>query len=88
MADPEGAYDIHFHFDPVCPFAWLTSRWVVQVAAQREYSVDWRFISLRILNKNVDYDAQFPPEYEEGHTRGLRLLRVCAQARIGDGSAD
>ncbi len=74
-------YDIHFHFDPVCPFAWLTSRWVHEVASQRSYSVDWRFISLRILNKNVDYDAHFPPEYEEGHTRGLHLLRVCARAR-------
>ncbi len=74
-------YDIHFHFDPVCPFAWLTSRWVEEVAAQRSYSVDWRFISLRILNKDVDYDAHFPPEYEAGHSRGLHLLRVCAKAR-------
>ena len=63
-------YDIHFHFDPVCPFAWLTSRWVEQVSAQRDYRVDWRFISLRILNKHIDYDAHFPPEYEAGHTAG------------------
>ena len=43
-------YDLHFYFDPVCPFAWMTSKWVRMVAAQRDYSVDWRFISLRILN--------------------------------------
>ena len=43
-------YDLHFYFDPVCPFAWLTSKWVRMVAAQRDYRVDWRFISLRILN--------------------------------------
>lgn len=73
--------DIHFHFDPVCPFAWLTSRWVRSVARQRDYEVDWRFISLRLINSHVDYDAHFPPEYEQGHTAGLRMLRVCAAAR-------
>ena len=73
--------DLHFYFDPVCPFAWMTSKWVRQVAAQRDYDVDWRFISLRIVNASVDYDAHFPPEYEAGHTAGLRLLRVAARAR-------
>ena len=73
--------DLHFYFDPVCPFAWMTSKWVRQVAAQRDYDVDWRFISLRVLNAHVDYDAHFPPEYEAGHTAGLRLLRVAARAR-------
>jgi len=77
--------DIHFYFDPVCPFAWLTSSWVRKVMAQRDYTVDWRFISLRLLNANVDYDAQFPPEYEAGHTAGLRLLRVAARARAEHG---
>lgn len=74
-------YDLHFYFDPVCPFAWMTSKWVRIVAKQREYSVDWRFISLRILNENIDYDAHFPAEYEAGHTAGLRLLRVAARVR-------
>ena len=73
--------DLHFYFDPVCPFAWMTSKWVRQVAAQRDYEVDWRFISLRLLNAHVDYGAHFPPEYEAGHTAGLRLLRVAARAR-------
>ena len=73
--------DLHFYFDPVCPFAWMTSKWVRQVAAQRDYDVDWRFISLRVLNAHVDYDTHFPPEYEAGHTAGLRLLRVAARAR-------
>ncbi len=80
MSDPR-PLDLAFHFDPVCPFAWMTSRWVRQVAAQRDYAVDWRFISLRLLNRHVDYDAHFPPEYEAGHTAGLRLLRVAARVR-------
>ena len=73
--------DLAFHFDPVCPFAWMTSRWVRQVSAQRDHTVDWRFISLRLLNAHIDYDAHFPPEYEAGHTAGLRLLRVAARVR-------
>ena len=73
--------DLHFYFDPVCPFAWMTSKWVRRVAAQRDYDVDWRFISLRVVNADVDYAAYFPPEYEAGHTAGLRLLRVAARAR-------
>ena len=77
--------DLHFYFDPVCPFAWMTSKWVRMVAAQREYSVDWRFISLRILNAHIDYASHFPPEYEAGHTAGLRLLRVCARVRSEHG---
>jgi 2-hydroxychromene-2-carboxylate isomerase len=77
--------DLHFYFDPVCPFAWITSKWVRSVAAQREYTIEWRFISLRLLNAKVDYDAQFPSEYEAGHTAGLRLLRVAARVRAEHG---
>ena len=78
-SDP--SYDIEFFWDPVCPFAWITSRWVEQVAAQQEYSVDWRFISLRLINKDKDYATDFPPDYEVGHTAGLRMLRVAAAIR-------
>ena len=80
-------YDLHFYFDPVCPFAWMTSRWVRMVAAQRDYRVDWRFISLRILNANVDYATHFPEHYEDEHTAGLRLLRVFARVRSDHGRA-
>lgn len=77
--------DLHFYFDPVCPFAWITSKWVRMVAEQRDYRVDWRFISLRILNADVDYAAHFPEHYEQGHTAGLRLLRVAARVRAEHG---
>ena len=75
------AYDIEFFWDPICPFAWITSRWVAKVAAQRDYRVDWRFISLRLINKHKDYATEFPPGYDEGHTAGLRMLRVAAAVR-------
>ncbi len=74
-------YDIEFFWDPVCPFAWITSRWIEKVSAQTSYKVDWRFISLRILNKDKDYATEFPPDYERGHTAGLRMLRVAAKIR-------
>ncbi|WP_298254630.1 hypothetical protein [uncultured Arthrobacter sp.] len=78
--------DIRFYFDPVCPFAWMTSKWVRMVAQQREYSVEWRFISLRLLNSHIDYGAHFPAGYETGHTAGLRLLRVAARTRDEHGT--
>jgi hypothetical protein len=78
-SDP--AYDIEFFWDPVCPFAWITSRWVAKVAARRDFAVDWRFISLRLLNKHKDYATEFPPGYEAGHDAGLRMLRVAAAVR-------
>ena len=74
-------YDVEFFWDPVCPFAWITSRWVVKVCAQTGYKVDWRFIALRLLNKHKDYATDFPPNYERGHTAGLRMLRVAAKVR-------
>lgn len=79
--------DLRFYFDPVCPFAWMTAQWVRRVVAAREYRVDWRFISLRLLNASVDYARHFPPEYEAGHTAGLRMLRVAARARAEHGPA-
>jgi hypothetical protein len=63
--------DINFYFDPLCPFAWMTSKGVRQVAAQRDCTVDWRFISLRLIQADVDYDSRFPA----GYTAGPRLLR-------------
>ena len=74
-------YDIEFFWDPVCPFAWITSRWIEKVSAQTNYEVDWRFISLRLLNKEKDYATEFPPNYEHFHGSGLRMLRVAAKVR-------
>jgi hypothetical protein len=73
--------DVEFFWDPVCPWAWITSRWVVNVAAVRPLDVDWRFICLRMVNDSKDYDTDFPPAYQRGHLRGLELLRVAAAVR-------
>jgi hypothetical protein len=63
----------------------MTSKWVRQVMAQRDYRVEWRLISLRLVNEHLDYAAHFPPEYEAGHDAGLRMLRVAARARAEHG---
>ena len=81
----ESPADVDFYFDPVCPFAWMASRWVEEVVSLREYEVDWRFISLRIVNRDVDYETRFPAGYEDGHTAGLRMLRVAARTRLEHG---
>ena len=51
---------VEFYWDPVCPFAWITSRWIAKVELQLELEVEWRFISLRFLNEAKDYDKDFP----------------------------
>ena len=80
------AADIEFFWDPICPFAWVTSRWVQDVADQRDYEIEWRFICLRLLNEERDYDTEFPPDYIRFHTTGQQLLRVAASAREAHGA--
>ena len=83
---PEHSPDIEFFWDPVCPFAWQTSRWLRRVAQLRGLTVDWRFINLAILNEERDYDNEFPEGYRESHDRGRRMLRVAAAVRAAEGA--
>lgn len=79
--------DLAFHFDPVCPFCWMTSRWVRQVQSLRGLDVDWCFVSLALLNDEDGEVYQGQSEhYRASHERGLELLRVCAAAREEHGS--
>jgi hypothetical protein len=77
--------DVEFFWDPVCPWAWITSRWVTEVAGQRQLDVDWRFISLRMVNDAKYADGTLPERSRLGHEMGLRLLRVAAGVRDGHG---
>lgn len=79
--------DVEFFFDPVCPWAWLTSRWVREVAEQRDLSVEWRFIALRILNQDKNYETDFAPRYVASHGTGLKMLRVLEAVRREEGES-
>lgn len=67
---------IEYFFDPVCPYCWVTSRWIVDIAPDRDLDVTWRFISLRILNDGNYADKG--PAYQANHEKGRELLRVAA----------
>ncbi len=77
--------DLDFFFDPVCPWAWITSRWVTEVKTLRSYDVRWRFISLKVLNSSMDY-SKMPEGYREVHNAGTQGLRLAAHARAVDGN--
>lgn len=70
--------DVEFFWDPICPWAWITSRWVTEVADQRGLDVRWRAISLRMVNEGrYDQDEELAAK-RRGHTLGLAMLRVAA----------
>jgi len=69
--------DLEFFWDPMCPFAWITSRWVLEVAEQRPLDVRWRPISLAMLNEG-SYEDDEQGRRQAAHAMGLALLRVAA----------
>jgi 2-hydroxychromene-2-carboxylate isomerase len=45
---------IRFYFDPTCPWAWQTAKWIREVQQVRDIQVDWRLFSLRLTNESID----------------------------------
>lgn len=76
--------DLEFFFDPVCPWAWITSRWALEASAQLDAEITWSPISLAILNEDKDYD-RFPDGYRAGHQTGKNLLRVIEAVKAAEG---
>lgn len=68
-------------FDPLCPWAWMTSRWLMEVEQVRDVQVTWSQMSLSILNEGRDLDEGYLDLMERGWTP----VRVIAAARKAHG---
>ena len=77
---------IDFFFDPVCPWAWITSRWVVNLTEMIDLSVNWKFISLKELNSHRT-DLDYTDEYKKIHNLGRTLHRIIAGSSLKEGEA-
>jgi len=77
------ATDVEFWFDPMCPWAWITSRWVHEVSGSRDLDVTWSVMSLAVLNEGNDV----PPEYAEAMAAAWKPVRVCIAAEAASGKS-
>jgi 2-hydroxychromene-2-carboxylate isomerase len=83
VSTPETRPDaVDFWFDPSCPFTWQTSRWLTEAAAARGVPVEWRLMSLAVLNGG----GEVPGHSADEVARGSAAVRVLAAVRATAGS--
>lgn len=73
---------VEFWFDPNCPWAWMTSRWVGEVERQRPLDVTWKVMSLFVLNEDQDVPESYKERLQNGQV--YPRLVTAARLRLGD----
>ncbi|MFC9585814.1 disulfide bond formation protein DsbA [Streptomyces yangpuensis] len=71
---------VPFWFDPLCPWAWVTSRWLLEVENVRPVQADWRIMSLAYLNLEQRGGKGLSNDYRALMETAWGSVRVCAAA--------
>ncbi|HEY2642007.1 MAG TPA: DsbA family protein [Streptosporangiaceae bacterium] len=82
MAEQEPT-QVDFWFDPLCPWAWITSRWILEVEKVRPVAARWHVMSLAVLNEKKD---DISDRYRELMKQAWGPVRVCVAAEQKFGS--
>ncbi|WP_121827726.1 disulfide bond formation protein DsbA [Streptomyces sp. S1] len=79
--------EVPFWFDPLCPWAWVTSRWLLEVEKARPVRADWRIMSLAYLNLEQREGKGLSDDYRTLMEKAWGSVRVCAAAAEHAGQA-